>query len=105
MAPYCGQTDANMSPLGKALWFIESHFSSETTLDDIAEVAGVSRYYITRAFGDATGHSVMRYVRGRRLTEAARSLANGARNVLSVALDGGMDRTKPSPARFARSSG
>ncbi len=89
MAPYCGETDAHMSPLGKALWFIESHFGNETTLDDVAEVAGVSRYYITRAFGDATGHSVMRYVRGRRLTEAARSLANGARNVLSVALDAG----------------
>ncbi len=78
-----------MSPLGKALWFIESHFGSEITLDDIAEVAGVSSYYLTRAFGDATGHSVMRYVRGRRLTEAARSLADGARDILSVALDAG----------------
>jgi AraC family transcriptional regulator len=78
-----------MSPLGKALWFIESHFGSEITLDDIAEVAGVSSYYLTRALGDATGHSVMRYVRGRRLTEAARSLADGAQDILSVALDAG----------------
>jgi AraC family transcriptional regulator len=78
-----------MSPVGKALWYVESHFGSEITLDDIAEIAGVSSYYITRAFGDATGHSVMRYVRGRRLTEAARALANGAQNILSVALDAG----------------
>lgn len=78
-----------MSPVGKALWFIESHFSSDITLDDIADAAGVSAYYITRAFGDATGHSAMRYVRGRRLAEAARSLANGARDILSVALDAG----------------
>src|SRR5262249_45363383 len=26
------------------LWFIESHFASEITLDDVADVAGVSRY-------------------------------------------------------------
>ncbi len=78
-----------MNPVAKAVWFIESHFASEITLDDIANMAGVSRYYMTRAFGDVTGHPIMRYVRGRRLTEAARSLANGARDILTVALDAG----------------
>ena len=78
-----------MNPVGKALWFIESHFASEIALDDVARIAGVSRYHLTRAFGDITGHSVMRYVRGRRLTEAARALASGARDILAVALDAG----------------
>jgi AraC family transcriptional regulator len=78
-----------MSPVGKALWFIETHFSSEITLDEIASIAGVSRYHMTRAFGDSTGYSIMRYVRGRRLTEAARTLAGGARDILAVALDAG----------------
>ena len=78
-----------MTPVGKALWFIESHFAGEISLGDIAEVAGVSRYHVTRAFGEATGFSVMRYVRGRRLSEAARSLANGAPDILAVALDAG----------------
>jgi AraC family transcriptional regulator len=78
-----------MNPVGKALWFIESHFASEITLDEIADVAGVSRYYMTRAFGDTTGHSIMRYVRGRRLTQAARALSSGAADILAVALDAG----------------
>jgi AraC family transcriptional regulator len=78
-----------MNPVGKALWYIESHFASEITLEDIANIGGVSRYHMSRAFGIATGHSVMRYVRGRRVTEAARSLANGARDILAVALDAG----------------
>lgn len=78
-----------MNPVGKALWFIESHLASEITLNEIANIAGVSRYHLTRAFGDATGDSIMRYVRGRRLTEAARSLASGVRDVLGVALDVG----------------
>lgn len=78
-----------MNPVAKALWFIESHFSGDVSLSEIAGVAGVSRFHMVRAFGVTTGHSVMRYVRGRRLSEAARSLANGAPDILAVALDAG----------------
>jgi AraC family transcriptional regulator len=78
-----------MNPVAKALWFIESHFASEVTLAEISEIAGVSRFHMVRAFGMTTGHSVMRYVRGRRLTEAARALADGAPDILTVALDVG----------------
>ena len=78
-----------MNAVEKALWFIESHFAGEITLQEIASTVGVSRFYITRAFGTATGHSIMRYVRGRRLTEAAKALSRGAPDILSVALDAG----------------
>lgn len=78
-----------MNPVQKALWFVESHFASEIALEDIAKAAGVSRFHVTRAFEAATGSSIMRYVRGRRLTEAARVLSNGAPDILSVALDAG----------------
>jgi AraC family transcriptional regulator len=59
------------------------------TLEAIAAVSGVSRYHLARAFGAATEHSVMRYVRGRRLSEAAKTLATGAADILTVALDAG----------------
>lgn len=78
-----------MTPVEKALWFIESHFNAEIALDDIAAVGGVTRYHMSRAFGLATGRSVMRYVRGRRLTQAARLLSNGAPNILELALEAG----------------
>lgn len=78
-----------MHPVGKALWYIENHFAGDITLEEIARASGVSRYYLSRAFGEATEHSVMRYVRGRRLSEAARSLAAGATDILSVALEAG----------------
>jgi AraC family transcriptional regulator len=78
-----------MNPVNKALWFVESHFGQEITLDDVAKVGGVSRYHMSRAFGFATGHAVMRYIRGRRLTEAAKSLAGGAPDILAVALEAG----------------
>jgi AraC family transcriptional regulator len=78
-----------MNPVNTALWYIERHFASELSLDEIARHAGVSRFYLTRAFGEATGFSLMRYVRGRRLTEAARALSGGAADILAVALDAG----------------
>ncbi len=78
-----------MNPVGKALWFIESHFADELTLDDIANCACVSRFHLARAFEAATGVPVMRYVRARRLGEAARRLANGAPDILTVAIDAG----------------
>src|ERR1700726_2952752 len=76
-----------MNPAQKALWYIESHLADELSLDEIAAVAGVSRFHMVRAFAAATGLSVMRYVRVRRLSEAARALANGAPDILNVALD------------------
>jgi len=78
-----------MNPVCKALWFIEAHLGDETSLADIAAAGGVSRYQLLRAFGATTGRSVMRYVRARRLTEAARAIAAGAPDILSVALDAG----------------
>jgi AraC family transcriptional regulator len=78
-----------MNPVARALWFIESHFAEEITLDDVAGAGGVSRYHMARVFALATGCPIMRYVRGRRLTEAARVLAGGASDILAVALDAG----------------
>jgi AraC family transcriptional regulator len=76
-----------MNPAQKALWFIESHLADGLTLDEIAGVAGISRFHLVRAFAAATGFSVMRYVRARRLSEAARALASGAPDILTLALD------------------
>lgn len=78
-----------MSPVEKALWYIEAHLRLDFSLADIAANAAVSRHHLLRAFGAATGLSVMRYVRGRRLSTAAERLAGGAGDILSVAIDSG----------------
>jgi AraC-like DNA-binding protein len=77
------------SPVERALWFIESHLGRDVSLDQISEVACVSRYHMSRMFAVCTGIPVMRYLRTRRLSEAARALVNGAPDILSVALDVG----------------
>jgi len=71
----------------KALWLIEHRYGQELTLDAMAEHIGVSRFHLSRSFPAATGMSISAYLRGRRLTEAAKALAAGAPDILSVALD------------------
>ena len=78
-----------MESVRKALWSIESHFGGEVSLDELSQAAGISRYHFAHVFARATGQSAMRYMRGRRLSEAARVLANGGPDILSVALDFG----------------
>ena len=76
-----------MSVTNKALFVIERNLHRDLTLDQIAEYCGVSRFHLAHAFGESTGLSVMEYLRGRRLTEAAYALASGADSILAVALD------------------
>jgi AraC family transcriptional regulator len=78
-----------MNPVQKALWFVESHLREPIALEDVASRIGVSPYHLTRAFDAVTGLSLMRYVRARRLSEAARELSRGAPDILTVALDAG----------------
>ncbi len=78
-----------MESVRKALWFMEGRFGGEVSLDELSQAAGISRYHFAHVFAMATGQSAMRYMRGRRLSEAARALANGGPDILSVALDFG----------------
>lgn len=78
-----------MAAAEKALWFIESHYGEQLSLAGIAEVAGVSPFHLARLFHTMTGCSVVRYLRARRLSEAARILAAGAPDILEVAMSCG----------------
>lgn len=78
-----------MHPVAKAIWYIESHFGRAITLSEIAGNSGMSRHHLSRRFNEMTGQNLSRYLRARRLAEAARQLAGGAENILKVALDAG----------------
>lgn len=78
-----------MSLADKALWVMERNSSRELTLSSIAAACNVSRSHLANAFGTASGWPVMAYLRARRLSEAAKRLAAGAPDILSVALEFG----------------
>lgn len=78
-----------MNAIDRALWYVESHFGGSVSLDDLASAIGLSRFQLSRMFTYAIGQSFTEYLRGRRLTEAARALADGAPDILFVALEAG----------------
>ncbi len=39
-----------MDFVGKALWYVETNFEDEFSLDEVATVAGVSKFHLVRAF-------------------------------------------------------
>jgi AraC family transcriptional regulator len=78
-----------VSVTARALWYIESHLSGDLSLEAIADVVGVSRFHLSRAFSMTMGSALASYVRGRRLTLAAKALGSGAPDILAVALDAG----------------
>jgi AraC family transcriptional regulator len=73
----------------KALWYIESHLSDDLSLGAIAGTVGVSPFHLSRAFSVSVGSPIALYVRARRLSQAARTLANGAGDIIAVALEAG----------------
>jgi len=78
-----------MIAVEKALWYIESHLGEEVTLGAVAIAAGVSPHHLVRAFGAVVGVPVMRHLRVRRLSQAAKALAQGAPDIFDVALMAG----------------
>lgn len=75
-----------MKIVQRAVWFIESHLVEPIELADVASASGASRFHLSRSFAYVVGCTVSTYVRSRRLSEAAKLLAEGDRDILSVAL-------------------
>ena len=78
-----------MDPVRKALWFVEAHSREVLSLEDIAAACKVSPFHLTRVFAASTGLSLMRYVRARRLSQAALQLAREDVEILPLALEAG----------------
>ena len=58
--------------------YIESNFSRELTLNQLATVANINKYQLAREFKAATGKSVFQYINHLRCKAASAMLKNGA---------------------------
>lgn len=85
--------------------YIVSHVDEEITLDDVGRAAGYSKYHAVRAFKELTGRTPYEYIRGLRLTNAARRLCDSGGKVLEVAIRSGFDSHDGFTRAFARQFG
>ena len=69
--------------------YIEKNLDQDLSLDDIAAYAGYSKFYLSRCFQETVGCTVYRYIRMRRLTEAALKLTETEQPIIEIALAAG----------------
>lgn len=75
----------------KILRFIEEHLNENLDVDQVAAIAGYSKFHLERIFALENGCTIYKYVKMRRLTEAARQLIFSSRPILDIALNAGYD--------------
>ena len=65
--------------------YIEEHFTENILLDDIAKIAGYSKFHLNRLFLENTGLTIYQYIKERRLLEAANQLISTEKSIIEIA--------------------
>lgn len=86
--------------LRRVLDFIEANLTADIALDDLAGVAGGSRYHFSRAFRDATGIPPYRYLVNRRIEAAKAMLLEDTLSITEVAVRCGFNSQSHFAAMF-----
>lgn len=77
----------NRQRIAKAVEFMEIRLKTSLSLAEIAKAACYSSYHFHRIFHAFTGETIGRYIKRRRLTEAAKALLFSKQRILDIALD------------------
>lgn len=71
----------------KIVSYIEDNLDKDLTLDHISKDLNYSKFYLARVFSDGTDCTLYKYIQGRRLTEAARELAETDKPIVEIAYE------------------
>ena len=85
--------------------YVEAHLSQGLRLDDLAAVAGLSRYHFSRSFQAAMGEPPMTYLARRRLEKAKALLRTSDLPVFEVGARSGLGAPSQFAALFRRATG
>ncbi|MES2761343.1 MAG: helix-turn-helix domain-containing protein [Bacteroidota bacterium] len=89
-----GQKDHDDTEIVKAQEFIEKHYSSKLTVDDLANQFGIGRRTFERRFKKATTNTVVEYMQRVKMEAAKQQLESGRKTVNEVMYDVGYTDTK-----------
>ena len=78
------------SSVRNALNYIEKNFSSDITLEAIADVCYVTKFHLAHKFKKATGKTIGEYIRFLRIEKAKKLLSETELSVSSVAYECGI---------------
>lgn len=98
--------DAGTPPMEKVLAHIEAHLQGALTLEQLADVAGMSLFHFCRVFRDSLGVTPHQYILARRMAQAKRVLwSQSGMSMLEIALACGFGSSSHFAAQFKRHTG
>ena len=65
------------SPVRKCVTYIDKNLHDKITLDDLGEISGLSKDYLSQLFKKTTGNTITEYIRKRRLDSSKKLLDRG----------------------------
>jgi AraC-like DNA-binding protein len=91
--------------MSRVLRHLVRHFRDEIRLDEVLEIAGLTKPTFSRQFRRHTGRSLSDFLLGIRLQAACRELATTPRSVLEIAMDSGFTQVSFFNRAFRRAMG
>lgn len=70
----------------KTILYIETNLGTKLSVDELADIAGFSKYHFIRIFKQETGCRLFEYIQSRRMARAAKQLLFTNQNILDIAL-------------------
>ena len=91
--------------IGKAVKYLKNNYTSRISLEEVANVAGVSRYHFTRLFKKVMGISFTYYLNYLRVKKAEEALSCQDANISEVAFSVGFNSLRQFERAFKGSMG
>lgn len=85
--------------------YLDEHIGDDVCLDDLANLASVSRFHFARCFRGSTGEAPMAFLRRRRIERAKDLLERGDRLISDIAVEVGFYDQSHFTRHFARMVG
>lgn len=100
-----GQKDHSDEEIKKAQQYIEENFTEKITIEQLADIAAISRRSFERRFKNATNNTVVEYIQRVKIEAAKRSFELSRKNITEVMYDVGYTDTKSFRTIFKRITG
>ncbi|WP_119329532.1 AraC family transcriptional regulator [Cysteiniphilum halobium] len=92
--------------LQKVITYIAKHLDEKLSLDQLSDIACISKYHFHRLFTGHVGLSVQQYIRWLRLKRAAHQLiVESDKSIIDIAIDAGFESHEAFTRAFKQTSG
>ena len=100
-----GKISKSHEAILKAVEFIDNNYEKHLSIDEIAAVAGFSKFHFSRLFKNYTGFTVIEHINGRRCENAKLMLESVEKPISQIAAECGFDSCSYFAKAFLKSFG